>query len=287
MDVTRIGSAEEFLAATSAYRAAEPLRTNVMGSVAVSVATGARAYETCFWWLVHDDAGDVLGAAMRTVPHALSLGPMPEGAAAALASTVPASDDSFTAVAGPEIVVDAFLAAYASAGASGSRRTVTATRRDVLHAVGQLRMPEVHGAPRVATIDDVELAERWFTEFAAEVDGAAPRPNEGDRAALVATLRAGRLQLWERGQAAVSMAGHAPAVATSAGVVTRVGPVYTPPEARRHGYAAGVTAELTRRLLDRGSAVMLFADAANPTSNGVYRGLGYDVVDVFVRRFLG
>ncbi|MFD5727696.1 GNAT family N-acetyltransferase [Streptomyces sp. NPDC058368] len=48
---------------------------------------------------------------------------------------------------------------------------------------------------------------------------------------------------------------------------------------RRHqgrGYAAAVTAQVARTALDGGAEhVLLFADPANPTSNGVYRRIGF------------
>jgi len=62
--------------------------------------------------------------------------------------------------------------------------------------------------------------------------------------------------------------------------VSRVGPVYTPPEHRRQGYAAGVTAACTQHALDTDAdQVILFTDVSNPTSNGVYRRLGYRPVE--------
>ena len=51
--------------------------------------------------------------------------------------------------------------------------------------------------------------------------------------------------------------------------------MYTPPEQRGHGYAAAAVAAISRRLLDEGHRVCLFADVANPTSCGLYERLGY------------
>jgi predicted GNAT family acetyltransferase len=60
----------------------------------------------------------------------------------------------------------------------------------------------------------------------------------------------------------------------------RVGPVYTPPESRRRGYAGAITAAISRRALDDGAPqVSLFTDLANPISNGVYQRLGYVPVE--------
>jgi len=62
-----------------------------------------------------------------------------------------------------------------------------------------------------------------------------------------------------------------------------VAPVYTPPEHRGRGYAAAATAAVTRRLLDAGTReVLLFTDLANPTSNRLYRRLGYRPVEEVV-----
>ncbi len=74
-------------------------------------------------------------------------------------------------------------------------------------------------------------------------------------------------------------AGMAP---TPSGV--RVGFVYTPREQRGRGYASACTAATSQRLLDEGRRFcFLYTDLANPTSNAVYRRIGYepvcDVVD--------
>jgi len=60
----------------------------------------------------------------------------------------------------------------------------------------------------------------------------------------------------------------------------RVAPVYTPPEHRGRGYAAGATAAATRAALDAGAEeVLLYTDLANPTSNRLYARLGYRPVE--------
>ena len=59
----------------------------------------------------------------------------------------------------------------------------------------------------------------------------------------------------------------------------RIGYVYTPPAERKKGYASAVVAALSQRLLDEGSPrCFLFTQAANPTSNKIYRALGYEHV---------
>jgi predicted GNAT family acetyltransferase len=82
----------------------------------------------------------------------------------------------------------------------------------------------------------------------------------------------GGLTLWDMHGVPVSLAGFN----RPAGGTIRVGPVYTPPEHRRRGYGAAVTADVSRVALDSGAtAVVLFTDLANPASNSVYQRLGY------------
>ena len=80
----------------------------------------------------------------------------------------------------------------------------------------------------------------------------------------------GRVWLWEVDGTPVCLVGHSPTVAG----VTRIGPVWTPPEHRRQGYAAAATATVATRLAERGR-VVLFADLGNPTSTGVYLRIGF------------
>lgn len=62
----------------------------------------------------------------------------------------------------------------------------------------------------------------------------------------------------------------------------RIGPVYTPPDRRRRGYASALTAATSQAELDKGRRfIFLFTDLANPTSNKIYRAIGYEpVIDI-------
>jgi predicted GNAT family acetyltransferase len=69
--------------------------------------------------------------------------------------------------------------------------------------------------------------------------------------------------------------------------VSRVGPVYTPPELRGRGYAGALTAHVSRRILDAGERACLYTDLANPTSNKIYAAIGYEPVADFVEYTFG
>jgi predicted GNAT family acetyltransferase len=141
-----------------------------------------------------------------------------------------------------------------------------------LHRLTELVPPAPPpGQPRTAGLGDRGLLLEWQVAFRREVHEAPdPRPHEVDD-----RLGYGGFTLWEAGGGAVSMAGVSRAVA---GMV-RVGPVYTAPGHRGLGYAGAVTAAVSRAALEAGAGeVVLFTDLDNPTSNALYRRLGYQPV---------
>ena len=59
----------------------------------------------------------------------------------------------------------------------------------------------------------------------------------------------------------------------------RIGPVYTPPEQRGRGYATTLVAGAERvAARARPPLCFLYTDLANPTSNAIYRRIGYQMV---------
>ncbi len=55
--------------------------------------------------------------------------------------------------------------------------------------------------------------------------------------------------------------------------------MYTPPEARRRGYASALVASVSQAALDAGRRFcFLFTDQANPTANHIYQAIGFEPV---------
>lgn len=264
MEVIEHGSAAAFLEATVDYRAQEPLRTNLMGSMAAGVAQGRPAEAA--QWLTVREAGAVVGAATRTAPFNLVLGPMSEEAASAVGRHCAASAQDLPGVGGPEAAVRAAILQLG--------RPFRLYLREVLRVLTVLTppasMPE--GRTRPAEPRDVELLSRWHRAFLEEVGLPAP---DGELGVPRMGPGGGALWVWEVADRPVAMAGHAPVVATPGDVIGRVGPVYTAPDHRRLGIGAALTAAVTRELLASCDRVMLFADAENATANGVYQRLGF------------
>ncbi|MFJ3584153.1 GNAT family N-acetyltransferase [Streptomyces sp. NPDC090127] len=254
-----------FRAAADEHFAADPARNTVL----LTLSEGARrrpvADARYGWWTEPD--GRVTGAFLRTLPHEPALGPMPVVAARALAHVLPERAEVAT-VRGERETAEAFVRELCR----GSGRGWTTTRRMRLHRLGDL-VPPVPGPPgraRVAGAGDIPLAVGWMREFARDIgeDGDVDfTPNIEPRVAE------GRLHLWETDEdGPVSMASVSRVVAGQA----RVSPVFTPAGRRGRGYAGAVTTAVSRAALGAGAEqVLLFTDVANPTSNALYRRLGY------------
>ena len=272
MRAERVAAAADFLAATVGVRGSEPVMTNVLGTVAQSVVEGRR-YASCWWWLVRDDEGDVVGCAARTAPWNLAVSPMPLAAATALGRAVAGADPGLPGVTGERAVAQAVLTGF------GSPRAAFVAVEEVVHVLAGLRPPAgVPGAARQACRDEVELLVQWHEQFASD----AGLPARDLLTSVEQRLRTGGLWWWMDGDERVSMAGHVAPLATPGGAVGRIGPVFTPERFRRRGYAGAVTAAVVEQLLPRCATVMLLADAANPTSNGVYERLGFSPVAYIV-----
>jgi predicted GNAT family acetyltransferase len=138
-----------------------------------------------------------------------------------------------------------------------------------LYKLAELRTPSINASPRRAESADIGLVTSWLGAFATEVPSQSPHAasNLAER-----RVNAQEVWLWEADGEPASLAAHS---GPAAGVA-RVGPVYTPPRHRRHGYGAAVTARASQAAIDTGAHhVMLYTDQANPTSNSVYRSIGY------------
>jgi predicted GNAT family acetyltransferase len=281
MNVALIDSVEEFITATTAFRAADPLRTNVIGSVSLAVATGHTTYDGCHWWIVRDDESDVVGVAIRTGPFKLVVAPMTLDAARALGRSVAQFDDALPGVTGSNSVLEAFFEGYVASNSPGSTRTRREERRDLLYEVEELVTPGVEGFGRLVSSEEIESVSRMFIEFMRDVE-MGPLSSAEALDGVTKLVVAGALYCWEHDGDVVAIAGHAPVVTTGSTLVARVGPVYTPNAFRRHGFGSAVTAHVTRHLMERGARVMLFTDADNPTSNGIYRDIGYRLVDELI-----
>ena len=223
---------------------------------------------------------DVIGAAMRTPPFNLILAAgTRDDAVEVLLEGIARETTDISGLIGPKDLarraVDLWSARTGRAG-----RLQMAER---IYALSRVIPPRaVDGAMRPARGEDLDLVAGWFLSFVREAQPHLESSPQGARENAEGWIKGGRLRLWED-DAVVSMAGASGP--TPHGI--RVGAVYTPPERRRRGYASALVAALSQEQLSSGKEFcFLYTDLANPTSNKIYRDIGYEAVaDVDEFRF--
>jgi GNAT superfamily N-acetyltransferase len=291
------GDVTEFLAAAGPYLRRERVRNTVILSVTETMRVNAapsagassraaghpqsasadgvagHAARPLFgWW--SDQAGTVAGAFMHTPPFPVVLTEVTREAAAELAAVTMAARPLGGVNAYPE-VAEAFADGWRDRdGGRGGR--VDVYRRQRLYRLADLAWPDPApaGTARMAGDADAKLTADWFAAFADEVDDMGR--GEDQSAAARAKISQAGVMVWEADGQPVSIACNTVPVT---GMV-RIGPVYTPPQARGHGYASAATAALSQRLLDEGAEeVVLYTDLANPVSNSIYQRIGYRPVE--------
>lgn len=223
-------------------------------------------------WCWAEQEGRVVAAAHHTPPFGAYVSTGEPDALARLAALLYELRPELSGVGGMRAAVDAF-----TAGWPGEVRAEA--RAMLVYACDAVRpAPPVPGSLRLSRDADADLLRTWVHGFSA--DTGSPAAGRDD---VPQRIAAQRLWVWAVGGVPVSMAETKVPVAGA----TRVSLVYTPPDQRRRGWAAACVAEVTRLQLQRGLIPMLYADAANPTSNGVYARIGYrhvaDAVDVTLR----
>ncbi len=224
-------------------------------------------YPEAHLWSVEDPAGAVVGAAWFTPPHPVGLTTMPASCVPLVVEAAARLRTSPTQVFGPRAEADAFRDLWC---ATRGVAVAGATPLRMLRAERAALPFPVPGATRVAVPADRELLVEWSHAFCA--DCHLPSTADEVERSVDAVLKNGLRHLWQDDAGRpVAMAG----TPQSATRIVRIGWVYTPPALRGRGYATALVTALTERLLAQGRQCVLYTDAANPTSNGIYERIGY------------
>jgi len=252
--LVRHPTAREFLDAAGPYLSGHETTNHLVFAIAERDPPGA-----FFASLGHD------GVALQTPPYPLIVSELPESALDPLIELLLASGFAPTAVSGPSATARALAARWCA------RHGLAATPRVRLrsHALERvLPADRTPGEMRPATESELPLLAAWYERYLEDTRS----PNHESPEAIARRLLPNTL-VWEHDGAPVSMAS----IAGRTPRGRRVGYVFTPPELRRRGHAEALVAALSQRILDEGSSwCFLFTDVENPTSNAIYRRIGYE-----------
>jgi uncharacterized protein len=271
MQVVRHEDPREFAARTESFLMADEARHNLLLGLTTTLIARPEVYPEFHLWVV-EEGGDVAAAAIETPPFNLAVSREGvDGAIAALAGKLHRDGEVLPGVHGALPEADEFAEAWSAAGGPAPRLAM-ASRIFRLTTVKPI--DRVFGSMRDAMWEDRELLVEWIRAFGEE---ALPNDDPMDPERVVELRLQGTgagLVLWEDG-GPVALAGFGGR--TPNGI--RIGPVYTPPDLRRRGYASALVAALSQRLLDEGRKFcFLYTDLSNPTSNRIYMDIGYEPV---------
>jgi GNAT superfamily N-acetyltransferase len=227
-----------------------------------------KEYENPYMLAVKNSAGAVSLTALLTEPYNLVLAKGDEKAIPILIEGLRNGGIIFPGILGPADIADNFAVEWNAYNEPSLRPFLTL----LFYAVTNVKMPEnPSGFFRSATEDDISWMEDWLVQFAIDA-GLSEHEQRRNPEKTLKRIREKRLFVWEKNGSPVSIAGYVPL--TKSGV--RVHSVYTPPAERGNGYASACVASLSQYVLDNGIKwASLFADASNPTSNKIYKNVGY------------
>jgi predicted GNAT family acetyltransferase len=268
VNILATGDPQRCLDGAGGFLEADPVRHNVI--LTLLQTRVAFPDVGSYWTVVHD--GAPVGVVFHSPDRYPALvTPMSDAAVVAAVDAIVEAGHGLPGVTGDAATASRFAGEWTERRKSAAAPDQGQRIYEVDEVVPAAPIP---GALRRAAAPDRDLVVKWFTAFGAEIG----EPGGDIAAGADRRIELGQVWLWDDGRP-VSVAALTHPVA---GVV-RVGPVYTPPDARGRGYASAVVGALSAGARARGRRCILFTDLENPTSNSIYRALGYRAVAEVLR----
>jgi predicted GNAT family acetyltransferase len=247
---------------------AQRVERNVQASLLVRAGAGRpQGREPLFAWSA-DEHDELLFFAMRIPPWPLLVSELEDEQAEALVESWLAEDPEVPGVTG----VPATARAVARAWQERTGGEVRVRMRQAMHLLSEVTDPSPWpaGGLRRAQDEDRALLVGWERAFVRDA-GIIPQAGAEAERTIARRLDSRSQFIWQDGDP-VSTLAVSPLIAGT----VRIGPVFTPPEHRRRGYASAAVATACREAL-AGAAqrCMLYTDLANPTSNRIYAAVGF------------
>jgi uncharacterized protein len=266
-------NASDFLSKAGKYLVKDEARYGLISGLAKRLEENPHYYgKDDPWFYTVSDEDIFYAAALRTPPYKVVLAHFSGDVNDIVLALVDSISRKRTAI--PGVMGDIELAgAFKDRWCQKHNVTVQKTMQERIFRLTQINnVPLLPGRFRTATGEDINMVRRWTRAFYLDTFGTDRNLPESD---LTPNLERGEVFLWEDGGRPVSMAvKNRP---TDKGMA--VGYVYTPPELRGRGYATSCVAELSRHILQSGKEFCtLYTDLANPTSNSIYKKIGYQEV---------
>jgi hypothetical protein len=274
LELDRFDDAASFLEGAGLYLEAREVEHALILGIAGALAEGHAYGDGPPYFALVRDGDTPVAAALRTPPRNAVLSLVDDDGAIDLLARDLLERSRPPGILGPSREAKRFVEAWREL--TGERGVVRVAER--LYRLTSVRQPApVEGSMRPVEERDRSVVVDWIEQFEREAFGNDD-PEDGNPsfdARLEGPSERTGMWLWEMAGRPLSITGYGGR--THHGM--RVGPVYTPPEDRGHGYASALVAGVTQALLNAGSEwVSLYTDLSNPTSNHIYQELGYEPV---------
>ena len=278
MEYTEYKNAASFLAATQELLEESEAINGLMYGLALRLRENLLLYGTqpLFATIGNKNALDII--VLMTPPHKLQVMTthrVSEAAFVLLAKELFEREWPVPGVVAAKEVAQAFAHKWSAISGRGNR--VGARQR--IYELREVNPPEYpRGMFRQATSEDIELASEWTSAFI--TDCCNTLDVGGAMELIKEKVSSGSIFFWDL-SGPVSMAARTRPTPNGESVSL----VYTPSSFRRKGYATAVVSRLSQRILDEGKQLCtLYTDLSNPTSNSIYKKIGYspvaDVIDI-------
>ena len=269
--VSQLIAARDFLHIVGGMLYANETENNLILGVSERLVRDPNAYQNPFYAVVKAEDGALLLAALMTPPHNLILAGEEgyQAGASALVDYIQVHPLDIPGVMAPAHIASHFSKVWQNVTGQTSQLHM----RQKVYELRTVHMPPMpSGHFRIAGARDVPQVAEWLHAFEIEAMG---KDGDLDQERAKRLVKKGNIFVWDCDGAIVSMAMKTRPVTHS----ISISGVFTPSEQRRQGYATALVARLSQHLLDSGyQFVNLFTDLANPTSNSIYRKIGYHPV---------
>ena len=264
MQLHRFDSIDKFWAKTQAYLLQHEAENNVLLGIVHTLRHNPARYPDPPYLAMVEIDGEIVATAIRTPPHKLLLSKVSNLDALTLVAR-DLQREPLPGVMGLVPEVETFLQEWQGL----TRQSYRLLMEMRIHQLRTLKpLIAANGHIRLITEMDRVLLLKWLPAFDAEISLEII----GDLERFVTNLlKNHNTYIWEDNTPVSLAAGR-----QFWGTASRSGLVYTPPEYRRKGYATACVAALSQKLLDEGcDRCFLLTDLENPTSNHIYRQIGY------------
>ena len=237
-------------------------------------AIKAGVYEDPFMATIEED-GKVVALFQMTPPHPLNIILVDEDR---MEEILDLAIQSFIAL---EIEIASIISLKSWANRFAEKwDTKTGQGHQLLMDQGLYRLDQVDetlvessGTWRLANDGDCSLIGKWYNLFE-QGAGLPMTPEENVKKRVEKFVKEREVFLWiDKGKVVSMMKKARP---TKRGVTVSL--VFTPQEERRNGYARTMVAACSKELLKDYKFCVLYTDMMNPTSNKIYKEIGYEKV---------